>query len=416
MRHPSIQATAALLFLVFLSAEAAAASGSLAGIVFDERWSPVAQAEIRVYPVGSDDEVVRVQTSQMGDFWIEGLQAGWFDLEVRKPGFVPVRVPGVEVGPDSLENFPLALDRGKRLEGRAIEPHGAPVEGAEVWVVPSALASSRVWKVFQEAGPAAVTDRDGRFVLQGLDPRKPLHLDLCRPGHHTGRAFVEISEAGPIQIELPRAARLSGRVVDPRGKPVSGATVDASLSGASRGDDSPPSSPCPQSGRFVSAESDTEGRFTLEPLDEGLFEISAHKGGGQTDLQLVAVKAGRDRSGLTFVLASSKETAPAAAATPTAQEHTPAPGAGRPIVLSGHIVGIAPEDLPDVEVAAFQPGREIQAGFVDWHGIYRFLSLSPGEWEVAATLGNRAAEAKIVIAPGAEKPVLDLVFPAELIR
>lgn len=416
MRYLSIRTAVALLCLVFLSAETPAGTWSLAGRFVDEEGHPVGQVEIRVYPVGSDDEIVRAQISQTC-FRIRGLPAGWFDLELRRPGFALLRVPGVEVRPDSLEDLgPLTLTRGKRLEGRAVEPRGTAVEGAEVWVVPSDWASPRVWKAFEKAGPAAVTDRDGRFVLESLDPRKTAQLEVCRPGHQTAWTFVESSEAGPVKIDLPRAARLSGRVVDPAGKPISGAAVHASLSGASPGDFTPPSSPCPQSTRFVSAKSDTEGRFTLEPLEDGLFEIDAWaQDHAQTATQLVDVKAGRDSVELSFVLTPLKETAPAATASAVAHEPMPESRRDdRTVVLSGRLVGIAPEDLPDVEILAFGGDWKIRFGFVDRHGIYRFLSLEPGEWEVSAViLGGRAAEAKIVIAPGDEKAVLDLVFAEE---
>jgi hypothetical protein len=90
-----------------------------------------------------------------------------------------------------------------------------------------------------------------------------------------------------------------------------------------------------------------------------------------------------------------------------------APDDERKIVLSGRIVGIEPEDLPDVELDAFSPDRGIQEGFVDRDGIYRFLSLAPGEWEVTGYFEGRNASAKIEIVAGEENPVLDLVFPQE---
>jgi protocatechuate 3,4-dioxygenase beta subunit len=402
-------------------------SSSLAGTIVDEDGQPVAQAEVRIYPAGSADEpVVHVRTSGLGTFRITNLPKDWYDLDARRPGFVPLRIPGVELRPDSAVDLgPLILTRGKRLEGRAIEPRDeVPIEGAEVWVVPSHLASMRAWKLFEEeAGPAAVTDQDGRFVLQGLDPRKSLQLDVCRPGYHKGWIRVESSEEGPIQVELPQAARLSGNVVDLDGKPVSGAHVDASLSGASRPDDYPPSSPCPQLGKFSSTETDAQGRFTLQPLDEGLFEIEAQaEGYRQTAPQIVQVDAGWENAGLTLILLSAEDTAPAAETAPEA-ETAPAdpadhveelePHGGKEIILSGRITGIAPEDLPDVEVFASGPGLKFRYGFVDRDGIYRIPAMEPGEWEVSGLIESRSATGKIVIAAGDENPVLDLKFEQE---
>ena len=44
---------------------------------------------------------------------------------------------------------------------------------------------------------------------------------------------------------------------------------------------------------------------------------------------------------------------------------------------------------------------------------YRFLSLAPGEWEVAAIFEGRYTGAKIEIVAGEKDPVLDLAFPRE---
>jgi protocatechuate 3,4-dioxygenase beta subunit len=399
-------------------------AGFLAGTVVDEDGSPVTQAEVLVYSAGSDDEAARARTGSDGSFRLSGLPAGWFDLEARRRGYLSFRIPGMELRPDSASDLgALVLTRGRQLEGRAIGPLGEPVEGAEVWVVPDGIARSRVWVAFEEAGPAAVTDQDGRFVLQGLNPRKVLGLDVCRPGYHTRWIDVERSEEGPVQVELARAARVSGRVIDPDGKPVAGASVDASLSGASRGDFTPPSSPCPHNGRFSSAETDAEGRFTLAPLDGGLFEIVAQAQGYlETAPQTVEVAAGWESAGFTLVLlretrgtvlAEAAPTAEKAPASRTAQEHAVDPDDERKIVLSGRILGIEPEDLPDVEIDAFTPDGRGREGFVDRDGIYRFLSLAPGAWEVTAIFEDRSTSAKIEIAPGEEDPVLDLVIPQE---
>lgn len=289
---------------------------SAGGRVVDPEGQPVAGATVELVRslaaespsdqgILADDGLYRTETGSDGSFRLADLPGGWFDVEVRRPGFVPLTSPGVEMRPDDsvADLGTLVLAPGKRLEGRATEPGGAPVAGAEVWVVPDEEAGSRAWKAFREAGPAMVTDPDGRFVLQGLDPRQSLSVDVCRPGYQTGRIWQPTLEEGPVQVTLPRAARLSGRVVDPGGKPVSGASVSVSLAGASRGDFFLPTSPCPQSGKFSSAETDAEGRFTLEPLEEGLFELQVYAEGYlPADSVNVEVKVGSESAGPTLVL------------------------------------------------------------------------------------------------------------------
>lgn len=293
-------------------------SRTAGGRVVDPEGQPVAGAIVELVrslsaetrspseeEILADDGLYRTGTGSDGSFHLADLPTGWFDLEVRRPGFMLLTVPGVEMRTDDsvADLGPLVLNVGKRLEGRATEPGGAPVAGAEVWVVPDMEAGARTWKAFLAAGPATVTDRDGHFVLQGLDPRQALSVDVCRRGYQTGRIWQETLEEGPVQVTLPRAARLSGRVVDPDGKPIPGASVGASLTGASRGDWFPPTSPCPQSGEFSSAETDSEGRFSLEPLEEGLFELQNFAEGYlSADPTSVEVKVGQESAGPTLVL------------------------------------------------------------------------------------------------------------------
>lgn len=81
-------------------------------------------------------------------------------------------------------------------------------------------------------GPAgsAVTDHRGQFQLDGFDAqaRKAQPVIVRTPGHSPTARYVRVSanEAAPfLEIRLPRAIRVSGRVVDSDGSPISGAKV-----------------------------------------------------------------------------------------------------------------------------------------------------------------------------------------------
>jgi len=141
------------------------------------------------------------------------------------------------------------------LEGEVIDPQGNPLPGAEVWVqtyncCPPALL------------PGAVSGADGRFVIEGLAEDQPLRLFACLPGHVPARLSLKNPLERPV-LPMPQpAVRISGRVRDPRGKPVAGAAVSVTGQGISfESPDSYIHHPCQD--RF-SALSEKNGSFSLE--------------------------------------------------------------------------------------------------------------------------------------------------------
>lgn len=85
-------------------------------------------------------------------------------------------------------------------------------------------------------------------------------------------------------------------------------------------------------------------------------------------------------------------------------------------VIRGRILGLTPEDWPQVEVLAVsqQAGAYVQAR-LDSQGIYRISGASPGEWKVLAQFSSGLVQGTVQIAEGEEEAVLDLEFPTGFI-
>jgi hypothetical protein len=83
--------------------------------------------------------------------------------------------------------------------------------------------------------------------------------------------------------------------------------------------------------------------------------------------------------------------------------------------LTGHILGLPPEDLPRVTVRGFHPGEMTEPVRADREGAYRFERLSPGEWRIQAQLANgRYTTGSVEIPSGVTSMELDLNFAAGL--
>lgn len=160
------------------------------------------------------------------------------------------------------------------ITGRVTDIQGKPIAGAQVWAVPEQRASAWVWKAAVEAGPQ-LSAEDGSFMLRGLPAGKPVNLEICAGGFEPQNLFLPRPGPEPVRAVLsvvpppppPHAARISGRVVDARGRPVAGTRVLVETGVAfERADGSPVRSPCRPDPLDTGVRSDSEGRFTLGPL------------------------------------------------------------------------------------------------------------------------------------------------------
>ncbi len=162
-------------------------------------------------------QLFRTISDAAGAFRFQNLFAGRFDLWVEHPKLVSVRLPGVEITGTAgeVDLGTVTLQEGVEVEGRVIDARGAPVEGASVDPYPS-------------TGATVVTGPDGRFRLTGLARGRRFHLSVSREGYaESNLPGLEAPTLEPVQVVLQDLAlrRLTGRVLDPEGRPVAGAQV-----------------------------------------------------------------------------------------------------------------------------------------------------------------------------------------------
>ncbi len=168
----------------------------------------------------------------------EGKYQGFITRENFQPYGWPIRIPAPFFQPSDLKDIsqrmpppgtdvlvvpPIDLPRGVDVPGTVVDESGRTVADSLVEATWS-HGSGRV----QFA--AATTDRQGRFVLSGVDPVAELSLkasqgDSRASGEVTVRAEAVLSRPLTLRIRPERNSPLRGRVLDPSGQPIPGATV-----------------------------------------------------------------------------------------------------------------------------------------------------------------------------------------------
>jgi protocatechuate 3,4-dioxygenase beta subunit len=151
---------------------------------------------------------------------------GW-PMPIASPYFVPADISETSQdmpprGSDDLPLPPIELPRGVDVKGSVAGEDGKPVAGAEVeatWIV----AEAAVFAVL------ARTDRSGGFTLHGVDPLAELSLTawdgFAATPEVTVRAEATATRPIALTISPKNTAHLGGRVVDPAGQPITGASV-----------------------------------------------------------------------------------------------------------------------------------------------------------------------------------------------
>jgi hypothetical protein len=184
------------------------------GVVVDTTGAAVAEEGLDLHEMGA------------GQGWALGMTRadGHFSLFVAGKGAYKLKLDGQRVHPQEVEitvpTGPLRIvsERLITLSGEVVDEVGTPMPGAEVgiWLESGAWNDKRI-----AAEPA---DGVGRFSLHVAAPgryRVAAEL-LSREGVRTASQVVEVSQEGaaPLRLAFEEERRLSGVVVDWRGRPL----------------------------------------------------------------------------------------------------------------------------------------------------------------------------------------------------
>lgn len=198
---------------------------SVQGRVLTQSDAPLAGAEIVIVPADESRDLVGMMTAPaaansdaFGDFELRGLlRTDATRLIVRAAGFAPQSI-WTRPGEGAVE---LRLRQAGQLTGQVLEPTGRPVPGAKV--------HAHVWspsRLDELPYPSVESDAEGRFRLEGLEPRA---YRLTATGANGRGALGPVSvEAGAnraLELVLSGTRSLTVSVVDDEGRAVSGARV-----------------------------------------------------------------------------------------------------------------------------------------------------------------------------------------------
>ncbi|HEX5138273.1 MAG TPA: sigma-70 family RNA polymerase sigma factor [Planctomycetota bacterium] len=209
-----------------------------------------------------------VMTDEEGRFELHGVVEGRADqLEIMDPRFVQdwrAKVP--DLAPDEVG---IAVRRVGSVSGSIVDEEGRPVAGAVVRVV--SAQEQRWFGMDAEAPDRPASDEHGVFRI-AAGPASDVCVRALKPGFLPGRtesfAIADAQELTGLVIRLERGAVLRGRVSDPAGRPVAGASIGA------LGQD---------------AFTDEEGSFALGGLKEGPTSVYVSCFGYQTRIVQAAV-------------------------------------------------------------------------------------------------------------------------------
>ncbi len=349
------------------------------GRIVDEDDRPVVGAEIGLRKSeGAPDEQAYF-TDATGRFEIQDLAAGRYDLEVRGSGFAHARVPGLRV-PENGDRFDfgtLVLIPGATIEGRVSDSSGQAVAGARV-LVETGSASFPVGG----SGPTT-TDSQGRFVVADLLPGQPVALEVSREGYSSvSIESVRPPTDQPLSIVLSAAGYLLGKVVDHRGQPISGATVEArpDLRELATG---PRRSPVP-------VRSEADGTYLVTDVEPGMFQVTVSAEGYQQQARAgIEIESGEELE-LDFELKAG-----------AIVEGTVTTADGEPVVQAS--IQITPR-----REGFFGQGTAA-SGQTDSEGFYRVTDAATGSAMIAVYHGNgRQLTQAVEVQPGRNVVDLDL--------
>jgi len=272
---------------------------SLDGRVTDTRGTPVAGALLTIRPEPATGDpppfhpgraAGRAVSDAQGRFRLSGLRAaGGYGLAATRSGYRPAERRIEEIGgkdpdaPDDAPDVVLRLVEAARIRGRVVissTGEGEAIAGAGLWITEADAGGRRSTPPRRQ--PDAVTDDEGRFVIEELWPGEAVDLMADAEGFLvTEIEGIRPPLAEPLEVRLDPASSVEGRVVwvgEDGGTDgsVDGHGVEATVRLEPAGP--PPGTagvPRPPGARELSTRTDAEGRFRFDEVAPGAVVLDA---------------------------------------------------------------------------------------------------------------------------------------------
>jgi len=235
--------------------------GVLAGVVRVEAGAMLPGATVLYDQTEADGSwgLGRISTGPDGAFRAEPVAPGEYQLAVMAKGFDQGRRWKATVRARETTTVEISLRPPAVVEGTVLGPDEAPLVGVTVRAAD------------QDLDAEAVTDAQGHFTIEGLEPDSAV-VEAVHPDHAVAAARVKVPSAGVV-IRLTRGFTLDGRVIDDSGVPVEGAYVKASRPRSPR---DAPLEPLPH---LPAATADALGAFHLHGLPAGPITLVTTRSG-----------------------------------------------------------------------------------------------------------------------------------------
>ncbi len=227
------------------------AMGAVVGVVRDTTGATLANAEVRVIDLESD-ELRTVTTDASGAFRVDAVPAGSLHICASEWRHEPAECVEVELAADVEHAVEAVLVPRSGVAGRVVGPSGEPVGGATVMVVGQGDAASPEALQADASGRFFLPDRVGNFEVFAY------HSDFLPSSPSTLTAPLDHE----VVLRLRAGGRVAGRVLDGGNVPPKRVTLFVTTL---RGDHS-------VGMREVSLAAD--GTFELGGFDSGLYRMS----------------------------------------------------------------------------------------------------------------------------------------------
>lgn len=223
------------------------------------------------------------KSDEAGRWQFAALAAGQWTFYATHKAHAPGEVDGVSVGVEAVERLSIEMSDGITLRGRVVDGSGAGVVGASV---------EAAWGRLDASDRSAESGSAGAFELRAL-PDVEVSVYAKKGSLSSEPQLVDLSKGAPDIITVLEDSAISGVVLTEKNVPASKAFISLQLKSA-RGWNA--------NWMFRSTRCDAEGRFHIEGLPAGAWELRASIEDGGASAHLEARTGQRD---LKLVLPSS---------------------------------------------------------------------------------------------------------------
>jgi protocatechuate 3,4-dioxygenase beta subunit len=252
-------------------------------------------------PAEAADGARKTLAGADGGFAFENLRVGTYLLSALHDDDV-APTSAVELLPNTAD-VTLVVFPGAALEVHVrAAADRAPIAGATVRITDGDRSFGEQWSF-----RTSQADAQGVAKFRGIAATANHLIVASAPGYVETELAIHnydfSDRTWSVELALPKAARVSGRVVDSNGRGIAHATVGWELDGVARPENTPDLfDPFAFHGHIQATQTDEQGRFVLDAAPGRGCVLAAHPTHQLGEVCEVTVSLGSERSGIEIVL------------------------------------------------------------------------------------------------------------------